>query len=150
MIKKSIIIFCSLFFIMAQAYSEETCTVNGTIRTPYDGDIYIGLYTKKCWQNIKDEFPSYPYFQIIKISDDLVKAEKIPFKFEGIKKGEYCIIAYQDKNKDGNIDRLLGGHITEPRGLYKEPIVGPCWQNMSFKLDKDIKNVEIAITDTGY
>ena len=70
--------------------------------------------------------------------------------FEGIKKGNYCIIAYQDKNKNGNIDRLLGGHIIEPRGLYKESIMEPCWKNMSFKLEQNLKNVEIAISDSGY
>ena len=116
--KKSIIIFLSLLIIAAQAYSEETCTVSGTIRTSYDGDIYIGVYTMEGWQSIRDKFPSYPYFQIIKITDDLVKADKIPFKFEGIKKGEYSIIAYQDKNKNGKLDRLIGGQIAEPLGLY--------------------------------
>ena len=150
MIIKSIIIFYTLFLITVQAYSGETCTVDGTIRTPYDGDIYIGLYTKTCWQNHRDGFPSYPYFQIIRVTGDLVKAKKIPFKFEGIKKGNYCIIAYQDKNKNGNIDRLLGGHIIEPRGLYKESIMEPCWKNMSFKLEQNLKNVEIAISDSGY
>ena len=150
--KKSLIIFLSLFIIVVQVYSEETCTISGTIRTPYDGNIYIGVYTVEGWQNInfEDKFPPHPYFQIIKITDDQVKAGKISFKFEGIKKGEYCIVAIQDKNKDGKLNRLSGGKISEPIGLYVAPIAWPSWQELSFKLDQDMTDVDIVITDPLY
>jgi uncharacterized protein (DUF2141 family) len=150
--KKSIIIFLSLLIIAAQVYSEETCIVSGTIRTPYDGDIYIGVYTLEGWQNInvKDKFPPHPYFQIIKITDDQVKAGKIPFKFESIKKGEYCIVAIQDKNKDKKLDRLLGGQIAEPSGLHVAPITWASWQEINFKLDKDMTDVDLVIIDSPY
>ena len=110
------------------------------------------MYTIEGWQNInvKDKFPPHPYFQIIKITDDQVKAGKIPFKFESIQKGEYSIVAYQDKNKDGKLDRLLGGQIAEPRGLYVEPLTWASWQEISFKLDQDTTDVDIAITDSVY
>lgn len=150
--KKSIIILMllGLLLITAQTYSKEAFSISGTIKTSYDGDIHIGVFAMKDWQNINDKFPSPPYFQIIKITADQAKSGKIPFKFEGIKEGNYCIVAHQDKNKNGEIDRLVGGKLAEPRGLYIEPIAWPSWGEMNFKLDQDITGIEIAISDMIY
>ena len=148
MLKKMAVIFVSFLIIPNIASSEETFSVSGEISIVDKGDIHVGIYTQEDWSNIKDnKTPSPPYFQIINLTPEQIKTEKVPFEFQDMKKGTYCIRVFQDVNQNGKIDRKLMGTATEPFGYYRSPEVWPSWNDMKFEVDKDIEDIEIQMIE---
>ena len=145
MLKKMAVIFVSLLIIPNIASSEETFSVSGEISIVDKGDIHVGIYTQEDWSNRKDKTPSPPYFQIINLTPEQIKTEKVPFEFQDIKKGTYCIRVYQDVNQNGKIDRKFMGTLDEPHGYYRSPEIWVSWNDMKFEVDKDIADIEIQM-----
>ena len=145
MLKKMAVIFVILLIIPSITSSEETFSVSGEISIVDKGKIHVGIYTQEDWSNVRDKTPSPPYFQIINLTPEQMKTEKVPFEFQDIKKGTYLIRVYQDVNQNGKIDRKFMGTPTEPLGFYRSPETWVSWNDTKFEVDKDIADIEIQM-----
>ena len=148
MFKKLVPLFISLGLLFSVAYAVENYTISGDVTFQYDGDIYICLYTKEEFQDFtRKHEPSPPQCKVIKMNADLKRAEKVSFKFDSISKGTYCIITFQDVNKNGKLD-YVNYEPDEPWGTYKELPSwsgNPLWDPIKFDLEKDITGINIQI-----
>ena len=148
----SISILCILVFFCAssvqrEAKSGENWTISGDVTFQYDGDIYICLLTKKELHEFvsRNHALSPSECKLIRMNADLKKTGKVSFKFESIPKGTYCIVTYQDANKNGIVD-YEGLHMSESWGSYKENVHSNIiWDNVKFDLEKDITGIKIEM-----
>ena len=150
MLKKMAFIFVSLLIIPNISSSEETFSVSGEISIIDKGDIHVGIYSLEDWSNRKDKTPSPPYFQIISLTPEQIKTEKVPFGFQDIKKGTYCIRVYQDVNQNGKLDKKFMGTPAEPLGEYRSPVTWASWNDMKFDVAKDIAGIEIQMYEPSW
>lgn len=150
MLKKMAVIFVSLLIIPNITSSEETFSVSGEISIIDKGDIHAAIYSQEDWANIKDKTPSPPYLQIINLTPEQIKTKKVPFEFQDIKKGTYCIRVYQDVNQNGKLDRKLMGTPAEPLGEYRSPLTWSSWNDMKFDVAKDIAGIEIQMYEPSW
>jgi uncharacterized protein (DUF2141 family) len=150
MLKKIAVIFVSLFILPNISSSEETFSVSGEISIIDKGDIHVGIYSPEDWSNRKDKTPSPPYFQIINLNPEQIKMEKVPFEFQDIKRGTYCIHVYQDVNQNGKLDKKPMGTPAEPLGEYRSPLTWSSWNDMKFEVDKDIADIEIQMYEPSW
>ena len=140
-------IIVSLILLASVTYAGENYTISGEVSFQYDGDIYICLYTQEEFLDYKKHSLSRPQCQRVRMNNDLKNAGKISFKFDGIPKGTYCIITFQDVNMNQNID-VVGFATSEPRGSYKEqitPMVELIWDEIKFDLVRDLKDIKIQM-----
>jgi len=70
------------------------------------------------------------------------KAKQVSFKFDGIPKNNYFLIAFQDLNNNGKLDRDYWGVPEEPYGSYKKFEFAVQWDRDSFLLDKDFTEIK--------
>jgi uncharacterized protein (DUF2141 family) len=81
------------------------------------------------------------------MNTDLIKAGKVSFRFDGILKETYCVVTFQDVNKNRKVD-FLGKIHDEPYGSYKEQ-PSYCnylqWGLIKFALEKDITGIKIEM-----
>ena len=131
------------------AVGDETYTISGDVAFQYDGDIYICLFTLEKYAEFQR--PGYDLSaskcNYIKLNADLKKAGKISFKFDGIQKGTYGIVSFQDVNKNRKVD-LENYCPNEPWGSYKEsdPTFSSIdWNAIKFDLEKDITGINIQM-----
>ena len=150
MLKKMAVIFVSLLIIPNITSSEETFSVSGEISIIDKGDIHAAIYSQEDWSNSKDKIPSPPYFQIINLTPEQIKTEKVPFEFQDIKKGTYCIRVYQDVNQNGKLDKELMGTPAEPLGEYRSIETWGSWNDMKFDVAKDIAGIEIQMYEPSW
>jgi len=107
MLRKLVPLFVGLALLFSVALAEEKYTLSGEVTFRKDGDIYICLLDMEGWrdfQNPRNEL-SQLKCQVIKMNVSLKEAKKVSFKFDNVPKGTYCIVALQDINNNGNIDR---------------------------------------------
>jgi uncharacterized protein (DUF2141 family) len=81
----------------------------------------------------------------IKLTPEQRKAKRVPFRFEGIPKGNYFLVAFQDLNKNEKLDRDTSGWPVEPYGTYKTFEIALHWDRDKFLVDKDITGIKINI-----
>jgi hypothetical protein len=149
MFKKLIPSFIGLCFLFSFAFAEEVCTLSGEVTFSYDGDIYVCLVNMEGWRDFQT--PGHELARqkcnVIKMNADLKKAGKVPFRFDSVPKGTYCIVALQDVNGNGKADRTFLNGIIEPFGSYRNLGVGipDTWDNVKFDLEKDIKGIKIQM-----
>ncbi|GAG42020.1 unnamed protein product, partial [marine sediment metagenome] len=106
--------------------------------------IYINLVTRESFSNRLELLPP-PFGIYIKLKPEQRKGKRVPFKFEGIPKGNYFIVSFQDLNKNEKLDRDTSGWPVEPYGTYKTFEFVLQWDRDKFLVDKDIKGIEINI-----
>ena len=114
-----------------------------------DGDIYICILTKDQFRDF--HIPGYDLSasqcKVQRINTALKTAGIVSFKFDSVPKGTYCIIVYQDVNKNGKVD-FKQHVISEPQGSYKQydPLLPALsWQNVKFELEKNINGIKIQM-----
>jgi len=113
MLKRLMLFLASFLLASSFAYAEEGFTISGTVCFQNDADIYINLVTRESLPNRLKLLPP-PFGIYIKLTPEQRKAKRVPFEFEGIPKGNYFILSFQDLNKDGKLD-------THPEGWHAEP-----------------------------
>ena len=96
------IVITTLVFVNI-AIGGENFAITGDVGFRYEGDIYICLYNIEKYKEFYKQGHdlSQPECKYIKMNADLIKAKQVSFKFEGIPKGIYVIVTYQDENKNG-------------------------------------------------
>ena len=146
MFKRSITLFINVFLLLSFAYAEENYTISGDVSFQYDGDIYVCLCTKEEYRELTQDYKlSRPQCKLVRMNTELKKARKVLFSFDGIPKGTYGILTFQDVNKNGKLD-FSGKIYDEPVGSYKEL---PPWQTyfewgaIKFDLERDITGIKI-------
>jgi len=146
MVKKAMIFLGILFMVFAFAYAEEKFTVSGEVYFQHDSDIYMNLVTRESFPN-RLEFLPPPFGMYIKLTPEQRKAKRVSFKFEGIPKGNYFLVAFQDLNKNEKLDRDHIGYPVEPYGSYKKVEFALQWDRDTFLVDKDITGIKINIEE---
>ena len=147
MFKKAMLFLATFLVVSSFAYAEEEFTVSGEVTFQYDGDIYICLLTSEEFRAfvIPRHTLSQSPCKVIQMNSDLKKAGKVSFAFDNIPKGTYCILTYQDVNKNGEVD-YEGSFFNEPWGSYKEITDSlPIWGMGKFDLEKDITGIKIEM-----
>ena len=150
MFKNAMLFLAVLLLVSGFAYAEEKFTVSGEVTFQYDGDIYICLFTEEELHKflLRNHELSPSECKVVRMNANLKRAGKVSFKFESIPKGTYCIVTYQDVNKNGKVD-YEGHFVGEPLGSYKE--MDPCcrevifWKTAKFDLEKDITGIKIQM-----
>ena len=146
MVKKAMLFLGVLLLASAFAYAEEKFTVSGSVYFEHDSDIYINLITRESFPNRLKPLP-LPFGIYIKLTPEQRKAKRVPFKFEGIPKGNYFLVAFQDLNKNEKLDRDAHGWPAEPYGSYKKFEFAVQWDRDKFLVDKDITGIKINIEE---
>ena len=146
MLKKAMLFLVILFMVSAFVYAEEKFTVSGVVYFRHDSDIYMNLVTRESFQNRLQLLPP-PFGMYIKLTPEQSKAKQVPFKFEGILKGNYFLVAFQDLNKNEKLDRDTRGFPVEPFGTYKIIEIAVQWDREKFLVDKDITGIEINLEE---
>jgi len=88
-------------------------------------------------------FKSYDTF----LTEDMYRQETVAVKnftetvveFQ-LAKGEYAIAAFQDRNKNGDLDRNFLAYPTEPFGFsnnYRPMIKPPHWTDVAFQVESE-------------
>ena len=145
MFKKSMLFLGVLLMASAFAYAEEKYSIGGQVTFSGHENIYVSIYTMEEFKNFKKSLPSPPFSQKIKPNPEQIKAGRFSFKFSGVPKGSYCIIAFQDLDNNGKLTCDTWGQIEEVICYYKEPSdIGfgtPYWHNVKFELVRDITGI---------
>jgi hypothetical protein len=146
MVKKAMIFLGILFITSGFAYAEEKFTVSGVVYFENDADIYMNLVTRETFPNRTGLFPP-PFGMYIKLTPEQRKAKRVSFKFEGIPKDNYMLVAFQDLNKNEKMDRDYSGVPVEPFGTYKKFEFALQWDRDTFLVDKDITGITITLEE---
>ena len=130
------------------AYGGDNYTISGNVGFRYDGDIYICLLTSEKFAEFvtPGHELSQPECKYIRMNADLKKSKQVSFKFENITKGTYCIVSYQDENKNGKVD-FENYWIKEPWATYKEgdPAITTQWDMIEFDIEESISGIKIQM-----
>jgi len=144
MFKKAMLFLAVLLMASAFAYAEEKYSISGQVTFSGHENIYVSIYTIEEFPNFKKSFPSSPFFQKIKPNPEQIKAGRVSFKFPGIPKGSYCIVAFQDLDNNGKLTCDTWGQIQEPICYYKEwtgEWETANWNKSKFELVGDITGI---------
>lgn len=145
MFKKAMLFLATFLLVSSFAYAEEKYSISGSVYFQRDAGIYINLVTRESFLNRLEPLPP-PFGIYIKLAPEQRKAKRVPFKFEGIPKGNYFIVSFQDLNKNEKLDRDNTGWPLEPFGTYKTVEFALQWDNVKFLVDKDITGIEIKMS----
>ena len=132
-------IYYLLFFYLNFSIAQETFTLNieFTDIKSNNGSIFVGLYDNEN-NFLKQEIKG----AIVKIVN-----KKASYVFEEIKKGEYAVSSFHDKNNNKKLDVNLIGIPTEPIAVSNNAkgFMGPPkYKDAKFKIIKDTY-IEIII-----
>ena len=146
MLKKAMLLFGSLVLVSSFSYAEEKYSISGEVFFQLNSPIYMNLVTRETFQNRREPL-SPPFGICITLTTEQVKSQKAPFKFEGIPKDNYFIVAFQDLNKNKKLDGHHDGSSAEPVGTYKKSNFFTSWDKRQFIVDKDIRGIKITIVE---
>jgi hypothetical protein len=121
MLKKAMLLFGFVLMVSSFTYAEDKYSISGQVYFERDSPIYMNLLTKETFQkpNRREAHPP-PFGICINLTTEQVKSKKVPFKFVGIPKGNYFVLAFQDFNENKKLDRHYDGSAAEPVGTYKK------------------------------
>ena len=80
----------------------------------------------------------------IKLTEEEKKEGKVSFKFEGVPEGRYALLAFQDIDENGKLDRNSKGTPLEPTGTYS-PSFLHMWSAVNFAVDRDTTLPDIML-----
>ena len=146
---KAVVTVSVVLFFLGMAYGEETFTINGDVLFQHDGDIYVCICNLEQWTEFlrpRHEF-SDSTCNFIAMNNELQKAGATSFKLEGIPKGTYVIVGYQDNNKNGMVD-YENYILNEPWQTYRDSgrsTNQPKWDEIKFDLEKDLAGIKIQM-----
>ena len=121
---------------------QQQYTISGTVTCNGEGSIYVYL--------VDEEIAKIPFtgIQTIVLAPD-ESTNTLPFAFNNVEAGTYGIRCYQDRNKNGELDRGAFGPI-EPWGMSwqgEKPQKWPKWNNFSFEVMKNISGITIVLNE---
>jgi uncharacterized protein (DUF2141 family) len=131
--------------IFASVFGQETYSVAGVIHLlESEGQLFVQLKTFKEFDDDTNVTDPKRNLTIVP-TQQRFQDKKVPFKFTGIPKGEYCIRCLHDVNSNNEMDRVPNvGIPAEPITYSMEPMAWkPMWEGTKFKVDGDVSGLEI-------
>lgn len=124
----------------SSAFAQDTAKLNVTITNieSSEGSVVVSLF------NSKETFLGKHYRRQIVAA----KSGSLSFEFKDLPHGDYTISAYQDKNKNGELDKNFIGLPLEPYGISmdgKSNFGPPNYQNSIFTMDGNSKTLSIKL-----
>lgn len=118
---------------------EETYSLSG-IATFEEGDrIFISLYDRDAFRDFrKNPLPPEPYTVVIELGNEEKKAGRAGFRFEGIPRGTYALLAFRDQGVPGT-ER----HPGKPASAYRMMDFSGSWDDVKFDLNRNMTGLEV-------
>ena len=128
-----------LFMLASPAHAEQTFSVSGTATFDDAERIFLSLYTFEEFQNYRRKpLPPEPYTLVIEPSAQEKETGKVPFRFEGIPRGTYALLAFRDQRKPGTVKRSA-----RPASSYHMMSFSGRWDDAKFEVNRNITGLEI-------
>ena len=118
------------------SYAQDKYSISGSVRCVGTATVLVSLSTHEEW--VSDKKPVFSY--AIKLTEEQKKAGKVSFKFEGVPEGRYALLAFQDVDENGKLDRTP----LEPVGTYR-PSFLHMWSAVNFAVDQDTTPPDIML-----
>lgn len=125
--------------------AQEKFKISGEITFVRESDISIGIYSQEEYQEGRRPAPAC--YQVVSLTDQQKRQGKVSFEFCDIPKGTFTILAFQDENKNGQLDYSETGKPMEPTGTFMPSVNAP-WESVKFELVKSLESVTIHIVPT--
>ena len=138
--KPTIALLLIFVFGVCGAYAQDKYSVSGTVRCVGTADVLISLSTHEEW--VSDKEPVFS--RAIKLTEEQRKTGKVSFKFEVVPEGRYALLAFQDIDENGKLDRNSKGTPLEPVGTYR-PSFLHMWSAVNFTVDQDTTLPDIML-----
>lgn len=131
--------FLLLLCMASAAGGEEKYSLSGIARFDEGEVIFLSLYTKERFENFrKSPLPPPPFTLVLELSPEEKAAGRAAFRFEGIPRGTYALIAFRDNKKPGP-----AGLPDKPASAYRMMAFSGTWEDAKMELRRDIRGVEI-------
>lgn len=142
---KKLLLAMAFLLLSIPADGEDKYSVSGTATFDEAERILISLYTHEQFQNyMRKPLPPEPFTLMIEPSVQEREAGKVPFRFEGIPRGTYALLAFRDQAKPGSrrgSDR--------PASSYRMMTFSGTWDDVKFEVNRNIANLEIRFEGKG-
>jgi hypothetical protein len=123
--------------------SEQGYTVSGTATFQEGGLVLLSLFTHEKFLNLRNNpLPPPPFSLVIEPSLEEKKAGRAPFRFEGIPRGTYALMAFRDRNTPGS-EAFPG----KPASAYKMMAFSGRWEEVKVEVNRNITGIEIRFED---
>ena len=132
----------ALVLLPALAHAEETASL--TVKVEHvsnkGGQLRIGVYDQATFV-VRGSKP---------VAGQILRAEagEMTVTFDGLAPGEYGVKAYQDENRNGQLDTVMGVMPIEPYGLSNDAVPtmsGPPWDDAKFTLRPGARTIVIDL-----
>ncbi|HKK38237.1 MAG TPA: DUF2141 domain-containing protein [Cryomorphaceae bacterium] len=128
------VLFILTGFVPIPEHSDELVSVKVRIKNIENDDSNVMVAVFRSYDTFLTE--DMHRKEIVKVQN-FTEAE-IEFKLE---RGEYAIAAFQDKNKNGDLDRNFFAYPSEPFGFsnnFRPLIKPPHWTEVSFQVEAEM------------
>jgi len=124
---------------------EQTCSVSGTVVFDEGDRIFVSLYSHEAFENFERKpLPPEPFTIVIEPGAEEKKAGRVPFRFEGIPRGTYALLAFRDPGKPGSLQPL-----NRPASHYRMMSFSGRWEDVKFDVNRNLTGLEIRFERKG-
>lgn len=128
-----------LLFMASAAGGEERHSVSGIVTFEEGEGVFLSLYTYERFMTLrKSSLPPTPFTLVLEPSPEEKDSGRAAFKFEGIPRGTYALIAFRDNKKPG-----AAGVPDKPASAYRMMAFSGSWEDVKMEINRDIRGVEI-------
>jgi uncharacterized protein (DUF2141 family) len=132
----------ALVLLPALAHAQETASLTVKVEhvSNQGGQLRIGVYDQATFR-VRGSKP---------VAGQILRAEagEMTVTFDGLTPGEYGVKAYQDENRNGELDTVMGVMPTEPYALSNDAMPtmsGPPWDDAKFTLRPGATTIVITL-----
>ena len=138
------LILGSLYLLSAaETDSDSTFSIRGKVSFTKDIPVTVTCLTE---QEFKEELPAR-YFYLQRLSASDLERGYIEYEISSIPEGKYLVFAFQDKNENDKVDRILFAP-REPWAIYglPRPTTGkPKFAKLSMYIDSDLSALDMNL-----
>jgi uncharacterized protein (DUF2141 family) len=139
-----ILVLCSFFLLSAaETDSDSTFSIQGKVSFKKNIPVTVTCLTE---QEFEEELPArYFYLQHLSASD--LEKGYIEYEINSIPEGDYLVFAFQDKNENDKVDRILFAP-REPWDIYglPRPTTGkPKFAKLSMYIDSNLSTLDMNL-----
>lgn len=123
--------------------ADTSFSIQGKVTFTKDIPVTVTCLTEK---EFEEELPA-KYFYLQELGDSDLQNGIIEYIISGIPEGDYLVFAFQDKNKNDKVDRILIAP-REPWDIYglPRPATGkPKFSKLAMHIDSDITDLNLNL-----
>lgn len=138
-----IIVLCAIFMLFADDPLDSTFSIQGRCTFVKDITVTVTCLTQT---EFEEELPA-KYFYVKELTDLDRERGYVDFLITDIPAGEYLIFAFQDKNENDKLDRILFAP-REPWDIYglPRPTTGkPDFAKLSIYIDSSLSDLNLKL-----